>query len=152
MSTPEPLLDTPTQDDPKGAAAEESPLRKGAALLHTFRSFMDDFLALAALEARLAGLSIAAMLGLGLAVGLLFVTAWLLLVAGGTLWLVDLGVGWGPALLVTALANVLMGIVLVVLIVNLSRNVLFKATRRQLAAGVRTNVEKNNAGFEKVDL
>lgn len=151
MSAPEPPLDTPTQD-PKGAAAEESPLRKGAALLRTFRFFVDDFLALAALEARLAGLSIAAMLGLGLAVGLLFITAWLLLVAGGTLWLVGLGMGWGPALLVTALANVLMGIVLVVLIVNLSRNVLFKATRRQLAVSVRANVEKNNEGFEKVDL
>lgn len=122
--------------EPKGAA-EESLASAGAGLLRTFRSIASDILGLLALEARLAGLSIAAMLGLGVAAALLFIVAWLLLVAGIAFSLVDLGLGWGAALLITALLNVILGAILVRLIFVFSRNLLFKATRRQIAPGTK---------------
>ncbi len=109
----------------------------GVSLLRTFRSIVGDILGLLALEARLAGLSIAAMLGLGVAAALLFITAWLLFVAGIAFSLVDLGLGWGLALLITALLNIVLGVILVRLIFVFSRNLLFKATRRQMAPRAR---------------
>ena len=147
MSSVEPPTDTPAEDV-KDAPAEASLLRKGSALLRTWRAIFDGLAALAALEARLAGLSAAAILGLGLAVGLLFITAWLLLMAGFVLWLVSLGVGWGLALLCIALINVLAGAGLVVFIIKLSRNLLFQATRRQMTAIIR---EKEHASTEEIN-
>ncbi|MFZ5594794.1 MAG: hypothetical protein ACOY4D_11175 [Pseudomonadota bacterium] len=134
--------------EPKGAA-EESLASAGAGLLRTFRSIASDILGLLALEARLAGLSIAAMLGLGVAAALLFIVAWLLLVAGIAFSLVDLGLGWGAALLITALLNVILGAILVRLIFVFSRNLLFRATRRQIAPGARGGA--CNAASEKSD-
>ncbi len=147
MSSVEPPADTPP-DDVKNAAAEASLLRKGVALLRTWRAIFDGLAALAALEARLAGVSAAAILGLGLAAGLLFITAWLLLMAGFALWLVYLGLGWGLSLLCIALINVLTGGGLVVLIIKLSRNLLFQATRRQMTAIIR---EKEHANAEEIN-
>ena len=128
---------TPPSGEPKGVAAEESLSGAGVSLLRTFRSIIGDILGLLALEARLAGLSIAAMLGLGVAAGLLFITAWLLFVAGIAYSLVDLGLGWGGALLITALLNIVLGVFLVRLIFLFSRNLLFKATRRQIVPNAR---------------
>ncbi|MBI2778670.1 MAG: hypothetical protein HYX62_02615 [Gammaproteobacteria bacterium] len=127
---------TPPSDGSKGAA-EESLASAGVSLLRTFRSIVGDILGLVALEARLAGLSIAAMLGLGVAAALLFITAWLLFVAGIAFSLVDLGLGWGLALLITALLNIALGVILIRLIFVFSRNLLFKATRRQIAPHAR---------------
>ena len=141
-----PVADT-SPDDVKDAAAEASLLRKGSALLRTWRAIFDGLVALAVLEARLVGLSAAAILGLGLAAGVLFITAWLLLMAGFALWLVYLGAGWGLALLCIALINALTGGGLVVLIIKLSRNLLFQATRRQMTAIIR---EKQHAGTEEI--
>ena len=147
MSSVEPPVDT-SAEDVKGAAAETSLFRKGAGLLRILRSISDDLFTLVTLEARLAGLSIAMILGLGLAAGLLFLTAWLLLMAGLALWLVHVGLGWGGALLCIALINAMTGAGLVVLIIKLSRNLLFEATRRQVMAIVR---DQEDAGAEKIN-
>lgn len=146
MSSVEPSGDAPAEDV-KGAAVEASLLHKGAALLRAWHAIFEGLTALAALEARLAGLSAAAILGLGVAAGVLFAAAWLLLMAGLAVWLVDLGAGWGLALLCIALINALTGGGLVMLIIKLSRNLLFQATRRQMTAIIR---EKQHAGTEEI--
>ncbi len=144
MSSIDPSVDTP-RDDVTNAADETSLFRKGMTLLRTIRSIFDDLSTLIALEARLAVLSAAMIVGLGLAVGLLFVTAWLLLMAGLAWWLVQWGLGWGAALLCIALINALTGAGLVVSIIKLSRNLLFEATRRQMTAIVRKKEDANVA-------
>lgn len=146
MSSVEPPADTPA-DDAKGAATEASLLLQGAALLRTWRAIFDGLIALAALEARLAGLSAVAILGLAVAVGVLFVTAWLSLMAALAMWLVYLGAGWGAALLCIVIINALTGGGLVVFIIKLSRNLLFQATRRQMAGIMR---EKKHADTEEI--
>ncbi len=143
----DPSVDTP-RDDVTNAADETSLFRKGVMLLRTARSIFDDLSTLVALETRLAVLSAAMIVGLGLAVGLLFVTAWLLLMAGLAWWLVQSGLGWGAALLCIALINALAGAGLVVPIIKLSRNLLFEATRRQITAIVR---EKEDASVEEIN-
>lgn len=119
--------------DPAQAATGGSLIEAGSALLGAVLALTGDTVRLAALEMRLAVLSLSGMLVLAVAGALLLVTAWLLLAGALAVWLVRLGLAWEAALLGAALLNVLLCLPLFWLIGRLSRNLLFAATRRQLA-------------------
>jgi hypothetical protein len=93
-------------------------------------------LRLLALESRLAALSLSTMLCLAVVVALLFTSAWLALLAAIAVWLVQAtSIGWGLALFGITLVNIALCFPVMFLIRRLSRNLLFDASRRQLAGG-----------------
>jgi hypothetical protein len=93
---------------------------------------VDDFAGLIALEGRLAGLSAAAMLALGMAAGLLGFSAWLFLIMAGVVMMVQHGYSWSGLLLIVALAHFGLAAAAVFAVRRLSANLLFRATRRSL--------------------
>jgi hypothetical protein len=74
-------------------------------LLRRSRALSSDYLLLAVLDARSAAVKFAWMLGSGVAVAILAVTAWLALVAAGIVWMLGEGASWPVALGVGALLN-----------------------------------------------
>ena len=105
-----------------------------SALIASLRILGERFLALATLEGRQAGLSLAWMLGLALAAAVLALTGWLALLACVVLALVQNDiVGWGWALAIAALLSFAGAGGLVLLVIRRSRHLLFPATRRQLS-------------------
>lgn len=102
-------------------------------------------LRLAALESQLAGLSLAAMLGLAVVAALLLVSTWLLLLAAAALWLIQRG--WTPAGALLLIAGVNLVPVPPALLAarRLSRNLRFDATRRQLGLAAREPMEQTEA-------
>lgn len=118
--------------DPDEISREESLIEAGSALWSVISDLIGDTVRLAALETRLAGLSLSAMLALAVAGGLLLITAWLLLAAALAVWLTRWGLAWESALIGVAILNVLLCVPVFWLIGRLSRNLLFAATRRHL--------------------
>lgn len=102
------------------------------ALWHELRQLAHDQLGLAALETKQAGVSLAMMIGLALVAAILLVTAWLTLIAGGVLWMMDSGAAWPWAILAAIVLNVGGAALLIMVIRHKSRNLLFPATRRRL--------------------
>lgn len=104
-----------------------------SALIAAVRTLGERLLALAALEGRLAGLSLAWMLGLALVAAVLALTGWLALFACVVLALVQNDiVGWGWALSIAALLSFAGAGGFALLAIRRSRDLLFTATRRQL--------------------
>lgn len=102
-------------------------------LLTTWRRIASDFLELAALELRLAGISLAVMVVMGLGAALLLVTAWLLIVAAIACWIMVPETAWAGTLAVIAVVNIAAAAVLVVFMKKRSRDLTFARTRRQIA-------------------
>jgi hypothetical protein len=104
------------------------------ALWQQLSRIVHDWIELIALESRLAGLSVAAMLALGVLSGLMFASAWLLVAGSAVSWLhASSGYSWSSLLLAAAVVNLLLGVVLALSIGRLSRHLLFPAMRRSLA-------------------
>ena len=103
------------------------------ALWQQLSRVVHDWIELIALESRLAGLSLAAMLALGMLSGLMFASAWLLMAGSAVSWLHASGYSWFSLLLAAAMVNLLLGVVLALSIGHLSRHLLFPAMRRSLA-------------------
>ncbi len=91
-------------------------------------------LELAALEVRLAGFSLALIIGAGIGIVLLLVTTWLLLMSSIALAMITAGYSWGASLLILACINLLAMVPLLYAIKALSRNLFFKFTRKQVNA------------------
>jgi hypothetical protein len=97
------------------------------------RTALSNFLELVALEARRAGLALMWMVAVGVIAAVCMVVAWLGLMAA----LVMCAVAWGfpaiAAVILLAVIHLLAGAVLIYLCIGLSRDLLFSATRRQVA-------------------
>jgi uncharacterized membrane protein YqjE len=120
-------------------AAESQPVAEGffgaiAGAFASVRQVIGNFVELLTSEARRAGLTLMWMVALGAMAAILFVAAWLCLLAAVTLWLVARGMTWEGAIALVALVNLLAAAVVAFCCVMLSRNLLFPATRRQLRA------------------
>ena len=102
------------------------------ALWEDLRGLLHDHLQLAALEAQRAGKSLVNMLIYGIAAAILFVTAWLGLMAAGVLWLIGLGLNSSLALLVAVGINVAGVVLLALMIMRASKYLGFPATVRRL--------------------
>jgi len=105
-----------------------------AIAFNSTRRVVADLFRLFTLEVRRAGLSLTWMLALGVLAALLMATAWYSLMMALALWAVSLGLTWIGAMLALALVNLVTAAMVVFSCVGLSRNLLFPATRRQLAA------------------
>ena len=106
------------------------------ALLRDVRDLACDHLGLAALEAKRAGAGFARLVGAAIAISILWVSAWLALVAGGIVWATSAGVPWPGALAIAAILNVIAGAALALWMRKQGREVLFAATLRQLRRDV----------------
>ncbi len=124
---------TPPHREPLPAGIA-SPAGTISALIASLRKFGDQLLTLVTLEGKRAGTSLAFMLGFAVAAAALVVTGWLALIACIVVALVanDI-VGWPWALLLAALFSFAGAAGLVVLLIQRSNDLLFTATRRQLA-------------------
>lgn len=99
----------------------------------TVRSLAGDLAELLALEARLAGVSLVAMLVLGMAAGMLLVAGWLLVQLGVAWWLREAGVAVGHSLLALGAVNVAIGWCCWLLVRRRGRHLTFASTRAALA-------------------
>ena len=77
-----------------------------ARLVSESRQLVSDFVHLAVLDARRAGVRLAMLLSAGVIIGILVVTAWMGLVAAGIVWMFDKGASWPVAIGIAALLNI----------------------------------------------
>ena len=103
-----------------------------ASALASARATLSNLLDLMALEVRRAGLALMWMVAWGLVAAICIVAAWLGLVAALAMWAVSLGLPPIAAVLAVAVINLAAGAVICVCL-GISRDLLFSATRRQVA-------------------
>ena len=97
------------------------------------RAALSNFLDLISLEARRAGLALTWMVASGFVAAVCIVAAWLGLMAALAIWAVSLGFPPIVAVIAIAVSNMVAGAVLIYLCIGMSRDLLFSATRRQVA-------------------
>ena len=102
-------------------------------LLAFARETLSDFLELASLETRRAGLGLVWMIVGGLVATIFIVTAWAGLMAALAMYIISLGMLPLAAVILVAAANLIAGAGILYWCVGLSRHLVFTATRRQLA-------------------
>lgn len=103
-----------------------------ATLVRSARDMVAHTLEVAALESRLAGVTLATIAGIALGIVVLVLSTWGLLLAAGVRGLMELGLGPGSALLMAAAINLLVAVLLALTIPRLARRLTFNATRRVL--------------------
>lgn len=120
----------PTSAPYIGAQASLSALV--STIIRSARDVVVHTLEVAALESRLAGITLATIVGIALGVVVLTLSTWGLLLAAGVRGLMELGVGVGAALLIAAAVNLIVAVLLALMIPRLARRLTFTATRRVL--------------------
>ena len=116
-----------------GCPATAGVLDELAGALASARAGFASFLDLLSLEARRASLALMWMVALGFIAAICGVAAWLGLMAALALWAIALGVAPVAAVLVIALLNCIAGAALIYACIGMSHDLLFPATRRQVA-------------------
>ena len=101
--------------------------------LGAIRRVISDFLDLATLEARRAGITLMWMVACGSIAAILAVTAWLSVVGAVAMWAVSYGFSWTAVLIAIALVNLVAAALVLWLCMRMSHDLLFSATRRQIA-------------------
>jgi hypothetical protein len=131
-----PAADAPAQSD---AVRAETRLPTAGVLeelskaLASVRAALSNFLDLISLEARRAGLALMWMVAWGIVAGICIVAAWLGLMTALAMWAVSLGLPPIAAVIAVAGINLVAGAVLIYMCICMSRDLLFSATRRQVA-------------------
>jgi uncharacterized membrane protein YqjE len=131
--------EVPTDAPSPGALGSEtqpkSPSISGELVntIAAIRRVISNFLELATLEARRAGITFMWMVACGAIAAILAVTAWLSLVGAVAMWAVSYGISWTAVFIAIALLNLLAAALTLSICVNMSRDLLFSATRRQVA-------------------
>lgn len=118
---------------PSAAPAERGAFDELAGALGAMRATVSALLALAALEARRAGLSLIGMAACVALAAVCVVIAWLGIIAALVLGAMSLGLNTVGALVAGAALNLVVGFVLVRLASGLGTGLWFPATRRQIA-------------------
>lgn len=127
-------------DDHIGQAERPNGTNEGAfidivlQLAQSVRALIAEALELLVQEGRLAVLSVIAMLAFGVIGAVMLISAWLCLLGALAVTLVAAGVSWVLVFLVLALSNLVLGSMVLLVVRMLSRNLLFRASRRQLVA------------------
>ena len=130
------MADAPTQHG--DLRTESNPPALGAleelsGAFTSARAGLSEFLELMSLEARRAGLALVYMVASGLVAAVCMVAAWLALMAALAMWAVALGLPPIAAVIAVAAINLLAGFGLIYVCIGVSRDLLFSATRRQVA-------------------
>lgn len=108
-------------------------LMEGAgSLIRELQGVAHDYIVLAALETKRAGLSLVIMLAAGVMMAILLVSAWLGLVAAGVFGLMAAGLAPGWAILIAVVANLLLAVALYLVIRHKRHDLAFPATVRNL--------------------
>ena len=133
---------TGTSTEPRGARGEPVTF---SSWVTSVRKLAESFLHLLVAEAKRAGISLAFMLGFGLAAAILLVTGWLALIACVVLALVLNGIlGWVSTLIIAAVLSFLGAGLCACLTLSRAKDLLFRATRRQLSTNA-PETESSNA-------
>ena len=132
----EPTADIATQrdrlqDEPRVPTA--GVLDELSSALASGRAALSNFLDLISLEARRASLTFMWMVVWGVVAGICIVAAWLGLMVALAMAAISLGVPPIMAAFAVAVVNLVSGALLIRVCVGMSRNLLFAATRRQVA-------------------
>lgn len=101
-------------------------------IMRSARDMLLHTLEVAALESRLAGITLATIAGIALGIVVLVLSTWGLLLAAGVRALMELGLGAGAALLIAAGVNLIVAALLALMIPRLARRLTFSSTRRVL--------------------
>ena len=131
-----PMADAPAQ---RGGVRAERPLPTAGVLdelsgaFASARAALSSFLDLMSLEARRAGLTLMWMVIWGFVAAICIVGAWVGLMAALAMWAVSLGFPPIAAVIAVAVINLAAGAVLICVCIGMSRDLLFSATRRQVA-------------------
>jgi hypothetical protein len=128
--------DAPAQNDE--LRAETRPPTAGvldelSSALASARATLSNILDLMSFEARRAGLALMWMVAWGFVAAICIVAAWLGLMAALAMWAVSLGVPRIAAVIAVAVINLGAAAVLIYVCIGMSRDLLFSATRRQVA-------------------
>ena len=97
------------------------------------RAAFSNLLELMSLEARRAGVTLMWMVVLGVIAAICIVTAWLVLMVALTIGAIALGCPPIAAVIALAASNLIAGAALIYRCIGMSRDLLFCATRRQVA-------------------
>lgn len=97
------------------------------------RAALSNFLDLISIEARRAGLAFMWMVVWGVVAAVCMVAAWLGLMAALVMWAITLGLPAIAAVVAVAVINVAVGVALIYVCIGMSSDLLFSATRRQVA-------------------
>lgn len=121
-----------------GARDEARPPAAGvlaelSSALASARAALSSFLDLVSLEARRAGLALMWLVVWGFVAAICIVGAWLGLMAAVAMWAVSLGFPPIAAVIAVALINLVAAALLIYVCIGISRDLLFSATRRQVA-------------------
>ena len=101
-------------------------------LLGETRQLVADYAALTVLDARRAAIRLAWILGAVLVAAVLIVTAWVVLIASGVVWVWGHGASWPTALAVAAVLNLIAAGLLGWFTLRLAKELPFTALLRQL--------------------
>ena len=100
--------------------------------LNEGRQLVADYAELTVLDARRAAIRLAWILGCVLVAAVLFVTAWVVLIASGIVWAWGHGASWPTALAVAAVLNIIAAGLLGWFMLKLAKEMPFTALLRQL--------------------
>ena len=131
-----PAADAPAQSDAVRAETRlptVGVLDELSSALASARAALSNFLDLVSLEARRAGLALLWMVAWAVVAAICIVAAWLGLMTALAMWAVSLGFSPIAAVIAVAVINLGAGAVLIYVCIGMSRNLLFSATRRQVA-------------------
>ena len=104
------------------------------------KALVQDHALLAVLEVQRAGISLVKMIVAGIVISILFVSAWMGIVAAIVGWAIGEGANWALAILVAAIVNIVVAVALAFWAKKQVPDLLFAATARQL----RKDVPKEN--------
>ena len=108
------------------------------------RQLVSDFVHLAVLDARRAGVRLAMLLSAGLMIAILVITAWMGFVAAGIVWMFDKGVSWPLAIGIAALINIVGAAALAWWARHLVSEMPFTALLRQLRGEAPQNPDEKH--------
>jgi hypothetical protein len=115
-----------------------------ARLVSETRQLAADFVHLAVLDARRAGVRLAMLLSAGLLIATLVITAWMGLVAAGIVWMLGEGVSWVAAIGIAAAVNVAAAGALAFWARHLVSEMPFTALLRQLRGEAPSSLDENH--------
>jgi uncharacterized membrane protein YqjE len=98
----------------------------------TLRRMGSDYAQLAVMDVRRASIQLAWLVGAGILIAVLVVTAWLALVVAGAVWLLGKGMSWPGVLAIAALLNLVAAAGVMWQVKGVFEHAPFAATLRQL--------------------
>lgn len=143
--SPPDYMAPPAQTVTPDAAAEGEDQRMWeplASAMSAFKRVAGSYAVLAVLDMRRAAVQLAWLVGAGIVITVLVVTAWLAAVVGLAAWLLGQGMSWPAVLFIAAALNVVAAVLVLLRMRNVFEAAPFAATLRQLKTDEETGEPK----------